>query len=153
MKDYRCTTIQRFYFAFHKVFRNIPDLQEREFANRGNPQQYRFYFPQWEMMDNRPNNSVFYEMNDWNRYGKAEIRIDLQFWLEGFHEIGERIRQKRDSIAQKMPLHPVSVEWYIDHKNPQWGRLQFCFPDSSNPEIIAECMKVLVYETKDLVND
>jgi len=37
-------TIQKFYYAFYKLFRNIPDLQEREFANKSNPQQFRFFF-------------------------------------------------------------------------------------------------------------
>jgi hypothetical protein len=149
-----CTnkTILRFYYAFDKLFKNIPDLQERGFANKNNPQQCRYYFPQWEIMDNRPNYSIFYEINDWNRYEKAEIRIDIQFWLEGFHEIGEQIRLQKDSIAQQMPLQPTTIEWYIDKKNPKWGRLQYCFPDSSNPEIIARCMNVLIYETKDDVN-
>ena len=145
--------IRKIERAFYKLFRNIPDLKEREFGNKSNPQQFRYYFPQGEIMDNRPNNSVFYEMNDWSRYGKAEIRIDIQFWLEGFQEIGEIIRQKKDMIAQKMPQQSTSIEWYVDKKHPQWGRLQYCFPNSSNPEDIALCMKVLIYETKDVVND
>jgi len=146
-------TIQQIELAFHKLYRNIPDIQEREFANKTNPQQFRYYFPQWEIMDNRPNCSIFYEMNDWNRYGKTEIRFDIQFWLEGFKEIGEIIRNRKDIVAQKMPLMPTSIEWYIDKKNPQWGRLQYCFPDSTNPETLAQCMKTLIYETKDVVNN
>jgi len=92
-------------------------------------------------------------MNDWNRYGRSEIRIDIQFWLEEFQEIGEIIRQKKDIIAQKMPQKPITIEWYVDKKNPQWGRLQYCFPYTANPDAIAQCMKVLIYETKDIVND
>ena len=152
-QDRSSETIRKIERAFYKLFRNIPDLEEREFGNKTNPQQFRYYFPQWEIRHNRPNNSVFYEMNDWNCYGKAEILIDIQFWLEVFQEIGEIIRQKKEIVAQKMPQQPTSIEWYIDKKNPQWGRLQYCFPDSSNPKDIALCMKALIYETKEIVND
>jgi hypothetical protein len=138
--------------AFHFHYRDIPDLKEREFGNKNNPQQFRYYFPEWEIMDNRPNDSVFYEMNHWNRYGKAEIRLDIQFWEEGFHEIGEIIRLKKDEIGQKMPAQPT-IEWYVDKRNPQWGRLQYCFPDTTDPKILAQCMLVLINETKDVVND
>ena len=143
-------SIRKFEQAFYKLLRKIPDLKDREF---GNNQQFRYFFPQWENMDNRKNYSVFYEMNDWNGNGKAEIRIDIQFWLEGFREIGEIIQQKKDMVAQKMPQQPTSIEWYINKKYPHLGRLQYCFPDSSNPEDIALCMKVLIDETKDDVND
>ena len=143
-------TIRKIERAFYKLYRNIPDIKEKKF---GNGQQFRYIFPEWEILDHRPNYSVYYEMNDWNCNGKSEIRIDIQFWLEGFQEIGEIIRQKKDIVAQKMPLQPTSIEWYINKNNPHLGRLQYCFPDSSNPDDIALCMKVLIYETKEVVND
>ena len=127
-------------------------LEKGKFNNGNNPKQTRYYFPDWEKMDNRPNHSVFYELNDWNRYGENEVRIDIQFWNEGFQEIGEQIREKKDIIGGMMPLQPM-IEWYVDTKNPQWSRLQFIFPDTTEPEIVAQCMQVLIDETKDTVND
>lgn len=89
-------------------------------------------------------------MNDWTVYGKAEIRIDIQFWNEYFREIAEIIQQKKDTIAGKMPIQPT-IEW--NTANPQWRRLQFCFPDTADPKLVAKCMQVLIDETKEIVND
>lgn len=130
----------------------IPGLKKREFTNKNNPKQTRYFFPDWEKLDNRPNHSVYYEINDWNRNGKNEIRIDIQFWNEGFHEIGEQIREKKDTIGGMMPLRPT-IEWHIDARNPQWSRLQFIFQDIAEPDLVAQCMQVLVNATKDTVND
>lgn len=138
--------------AFECKMMLFPSLKRREFSNRQNPKQFRYYYPAWEKTDNRPNNSIYYEINDWNRYGKNEIRIDIQFWNEEFHEIGEIVRQKKDHIGGKMPRQPV-IEWYIDKKNPQWSRLQYIFPDTTDPELVAQSMWILINETKEIVND
>jgi hypothetical protein len=144
--------ISPFIDACDRRLVTIPGLKKREFANKTNPKQTRYFFPDWERMDNRPNYSVYYEINDWNRNGKNEIRIDIQFWNEGFHEIGEQIREKKDTIGSMMPIRPA-IEWYVDARNPQWSRLQFIFPDTTEPNLISQCMQVLINETKDTVND
>jgi len=146
------TIIRPFIEACDRKKETIHGLEKGKFNNGNNPKQTRYYFPDWEKMDNRPNHSVFYELNDWNRYGENEVRIDIQFWNEGFQEIGEQIREKKDIIGGMMPLQPM-IEWYVDTKNPQWSRLQFIFPDTTEPEIVAQCMQVLIDETKDTVND
>jgi hypothetical protein len=137
--------------AFDRKMVTIPGLKKREFSNKNNPKQFRYYFPDWEKKDNRPNYSIFYEMNDWNRYGKQEIRIDIQFWSKEFSEIGEIYRQKKNHIGEKMPLHPI-IDWNIT-TSPGWSRLQYIFPDNSDPEIVAQSLQVLIQETKDIVND
>jgi len=135
----------------HKMILH-PGLKSRKFNNRQNTKQFRYYYTDWEKIDNRPNKSIYYEINDWNCYGKNEIRIEIQFWNEGYSEIGKILQQKKDYFGQKMPQHPT-IEFLIDKKNSQWSRLQFIFPDTSDPEIVAQCMHILIKETKDIVND
>jgi len=144
--------IRPFIDACDRKTATIPGLKKREFSNKNNPKQARYYFPDWEKIDNRANYSVYYEINDWNRYGKNEIRIDIQFWDEGFHEIGEIIRERKGDYGGKMPYQPV-IEWYIDKKNPQWSRLQYIFSDTTDPEIVSQSMQILINETKEIVND
>jgi hypothetical protein len=151
-QDHLNKVIRPFIDACDRRLVTITGLKKREFANKNNPKQTRYFFPDWEKMDNRPNCSVYYEINDWNRNGKNEIRIDIQFWNEGFHEIGEQIRGKKDTIGGMMPLRPT-IEWYVDSRNPQWSRLQFIFPDTEEPDLVAQSMQVLINETKDTVND
>jgi hypothetical protein len=138
--------------AFDRKIVTIPGLKKREFSNKNNPKQFRYYYPDWEKTDNRPNKSIYYEINDWNCYGKNEIRIEIQFWNTGFREIGELLQQKKDYFGERMPQQPI-IELFIDKKNPQWSRLQYIFPDTSDPEIVAQCMHILIKETNDIVND
>lgn len=151
-QDDRNKIICPFVDACARRLVTIPGLKKREFANKNNPKQTRYFFPDWEKLDNRPNHSVYYEINDWNRDGKNEIRIDIQFWNEEFGEIGDQIREKKDIIGGMMPLRPT-IEWYVDAMNPQWSRLQFIFPDTAESDLVAQCMQVLINETKDTVND
>lgn len=150
--DNHSEIIRPFIEACDRRMETIPGLKRRSFSNKGNPKQRRYYFSDWEKLDNKSNKSVYYEINDWTRYGKNEVRIDIQFWIEGFQEIGEQIREKKDIIGRRMPVQPI-IEWYVDARNPQWSRLQFIFPDTMEPETVAQSMQVLINETKDTVND
>ena len=141
-----------FIEACDRRTRMIPGLKMREFNNKNNPKQKRYFFPDWEKFNNRLNYSVYYEINDWNTKGKNEIRIDIQFWNAGFQEIGDQIHHKKDEISMMMSVQPIT-EWYIDPKNPQWSRLQFIFPVTTDPEIVAQSMEILINATKESVNN
>ena len=113
--------------------------------------QCRITFRDWPKIDNKPSKSIAYEFNDWVNHGKPEISVEIQFWHESFGEIGEIIRQRKEIYAKEMPGKPI-VDWDTQ-SSPGWNRLKFIFPDSSDPEVIAQCMGVLVHETKDVIND
>ncbi len=126
-------------------------LKQRNFNNGQNPKQFRYYYEAWKNTSTRTNDIIFYEINDWNRNKAQEIRIDIQFWKE-YNEICDIIERRMDNIGQKMPPH-LKSQPYIDKKNLGWRRLQYHFNEDTAPEIVAESLKVLIQETKDIVND
>ena len=137
--------------AFESKMELFPGLRQRKFRNQRNPKQFRYFYDAWKKTSNRTNNSIYYEINDWNRFDRNEICIDIQFWKE-FDEIRDIIKQKKDNIGQKMPLQPKN-QLYVNEKNPDWHRLQYIFSDDTDPEIVAQGLQVLIQETKDVVNE
>jgi hypothetical protein len=133
---------------FEKKNTILPPVKRRIFNNHT---QIRFYHPEWPKIDNKPNQSIYYEINDWNCYGKKEIRIEIQFWNEFFVEIGEKIHEKSEFIRNKMPQNP-SVEWNTT-TSAGLNRLQYLYQDTANPEQIAQSMEILIKNTQDMINE
>jgi len=137
--------------AFDSKMKFFPGLRPRKFRNQRNPKQFRYFYDTWKKTSNRTNNSIFYEVNDWNRYSQNEIRIDIQFWKD-YEEICNIINQKKEKIGRKMPAL-LKSELYIDKNNPDWHRVQFIFSDDTDAEIVAQCLQILILETKEVVNE
>lgn len=121
--------------------------------------QCRFSIDGWPIIQRSPTKSIYYEFDDWEERkivsngATSEISVEIQFWAETFSEIGKMVEQRKEIIAGKM-LGKPRVHW--DMKiDPRWYRLQFFFQKLTNAdfEIPAESMKILVDETKKIVND
>lgn len=130
---------------------NIPGL-ERKLKGET---QYRYIFDDW-LIKGKSNPSIFYEFNDWEKSragteSKSEISVEIEFWRDHIESIGEDVQKNKERIAEKMPVMPL-VEWNTTmHKD--WNRLRFLFPKNQDPTKIADCMQVLIEETRDIVDD
>ena len=133
---------------FDKKNTITPPVKLRRFNNRT---QVRFFYPEWPKIDKKSNQSIFYEINDWNCYGKEEIRIEIQFWNEFFGQIAEEIHERSESIRDRLPLNP-SDEWNTK-TSAGLSRLQYVYEDTVDPELIAQGMEVLIKVTQDVVNE
>lgn len=126
-----------------------PESGLKRTLNRTN--QCRYSIISWPKIDGKPTKSIFYEFNDWINQGKPEISVEIEFWTEAFGNIGEIVQQNKETIGNNMQGDPT-VEWDTT-RSPGWGRLKFVFPDTTNPEIVAQSMQVLIEETKETIND
>lgn len=128
------------------------ELQYSKFALIMNREcQKRYAFREWQKIDNKPNKSVFYEINDWIKYNRQEIRIEVEFWDEQFGEIGNMIQKQGDEISKKMPGETQPI--WNTMTSPGWSRLQYAFPYTIDPDIITQSWIILIQETKDIINE
>lgn len=125
----------------------FPRGLQRKFAGRD---QCRYSFPAWQRINDKPIKYVCYEFNDWIGHGKPEISVEVLFGLEAFRDIAEIIHARAPAVQERLP-HAAELNWKTSTRG--WLRLQYSFPDTVEPGLIADSMAVLVEETRETVNN
>jgi len=125
----------------------FPKGLKHEFCRKD---QCRYSFSAWQHIEGKPNKYVCYEFDDWIGLGGPEISIEVHFGLEVFRDIAEIVHAKGLELQGKFST-PCRVNW--DISTTGWLRLQYFFPDSEEPETIANSMVILIEETRGIINE
>lgn len=109
----------------------------------------------WARITNRPiivdswkSKDIHYEFTDWRKEG--QIAVEIQIKLKRYESMKDKIASIETQLRSKIPSAKTpDPNPMIDKKN-KWARLQFFFEQSNSDEQIADAMKILINETKEL---
>ncbi|HNW79888.1 MAG TPA: hypothetical protein PKJ91_00235 [Methanoregulaceae archaeon] len=108
--------------------------------------QVTYSFSEWKKKLYPMGLRVHYEFNHW--IDAHKVSVEFQCYPDECLPLFNIVNSRMEDIASKMPGGAESDVPYKSH----WHRIRFLYDENTNPELVSNALKILIYDTKDLID-